>query len=111
MAGRNSSSAGRVDAQFATRPVDSGRQRDALNLMIAALSPAELAIPDTVLALLAPAPPSFGNNVEIFKSRTRPIFDELGAVRTLAQMVVDALLQRDRAARLVQFARFDRNPL
>jgi hypothetical protein len=26
-------------------------------------------------------------------------------------MVVDALLQRDRAARLVQFARFDRNPL
>jgi len=34
----------------------------------------------------------------------RPAFDELGAARTLAQMVVDALLQRDRAARLVEFA-------
>ncbi|HWJ23632.1 MAG TPA: hypothetical protein VNS52_14870, partial [Gemmatimonadaceae bacterium] len=39
--------------------------------------------------------------------RTRPTFDELGAARTLAQMVVDLTLQRDRAARLVQQAAHD----
>jgi hypothetical protein len=42
--------------------------------------------------------------VELFASRTRPAFDELGAARTLAQMIVDGILQRDRAARLVAFA-------
>jgi hypothetical protein len=42
--------------------------------------------------------------VELFGSRMRPAFDELSAARTLAQMIVDALLQRDRAARLVAFA-------
>ena len=43
-------------------------------------------------------------SVELFGSRTRPAFDELGAARTLAQMIVDMILQRDRPARLVQFA-------
>jgi len=42
--------------------------------------------------------------VELFGTRTRPAFDELGAARTLAQMIVDMVLQRERAARLVQFA-------
>jgi hypothetical protein len=42
--------------------------------------------------------------VELLGTRTRPAFDELGAARTLAQMVVDLVLQRERAARLVQFA-------
>jgi len=49
--------------------------------------------------------------VELFNSRTRPAFDELGAARTLAQMVVDAVLQRERAARLVQFAARGASPL
>lgn len=76
----------------------------ALASLVAALRPAELAIPDTVLTLLAPRPFSYGQYVELFSSRTRPAFDELGAARTLAQMVADAVLQRERAARLVQFS-------
>ena len=63
-----------------------------------------LAIPDSVVTLLAPRPYGFGGSVELFGSRTRPAFDALGAARTLAQLVVDAVLQRDRVARLVQFA-------
>ena len=31
-------------------------------------------------------------------------FDELGAARTLSQMIVDGILQRERAARMVQFS-------
>jgi len=90
------------DLQQVTRPVDAARQREALRLLLGALRPEELAIPDTVLTLLGPGAGQVTPNVELFGSRTRPVFDELGAARTLAQMVVDAVLQRERAARLVQ---------
>ena len=53
---------------------------------------------------MAPGATSVTPSVELFGSRTRPAFDELGAARTLAQMIVDGVLQRDRAARLAQFA-------
>ena len=101
----------RGDNQQATRPISSAEQRRALNALSAALAPSELAIPDTIIALLGPRPFSYPNYVELFGSRTRPIFDELGAARTLAQMVVDAVLQRERAARLVQFSTRGENPL
>jgi len=90
------------DGQQASRPVSAARQRQALAALVAGLQPAELAIPDTVLTLLAPRPFSYSGSVELFGTRTRPAFDELGAARTLAQMIVDGVLQRERAARLVQ---------
>ncbi len=51
-------------------------------------------------------PPRFdaGSNVELLGTHTTPVFDELGAARTLSQMIIDGILQRERAARLVQFA-------
>ncbi len=92
----------RGDGQRAAGPVPAVRQRRALALLAGGLAPAELAVPDTVLALLAPGAEQTSPAVELFASRTRPVFDELGAARTLAGMVVDGALQRDRAARLVQ---------
>lgn len=94
----------RGDGQVATRPVPAAQQREALALLVGALAPRELAIPDTVAALLVPNAAAVTPPEELFGSRTRPVFDELGAARTLAQMVVDLVLQRDRAARLVSFA-------
>jgi hypothetical protein len=41
---------------------------------------------------------------ELFRGRTDPAFDELSAARTLAQMIVDGVLQPERAARLIAFA-------
>ena len=92
------------DAQQETRPIAAVRQRAALHQLLGALAPEELAIPDTVLTLLGPRPFSWGNSVELFQSRTRPAFDEVGAARTLAQMIVDAVLQPDRLGRVAQFA-------
>lgn len=92
------------DEQQATRPIGRGQQIDALRQLMTALRPRELAIPDTVLSLLVPGAAGVTPQVELFGARTRPAFDELGAARTLAQMVVDLVLQRERAARLVQFA-------
>ena len=102
----------RGDNQTATRPIDGRRGREALSLLLAQLQPNELAIPDTVITLLAPRPAGFEGAVnntnspvgELFRGRTDPAFDELSAARTLAQMIVDGILQRERAARLVAFA-------
>jgi hypothetical protein len=102
--GMEYSNAVRGDAQQATRPVSYAQQTAALKAMLDALKPEELAIPDTVLTLMAPGANTVTPSVELFGSRTRPAFDELGAAQTLAQMIVDMVLQRDRAARLVEFA-------
>jgi hypothetical protein len=99
------------DGQQASRPVSALRQRQALAALVAALQPAQLAIPDSVLTLLAPRPFSYPGSVELFGTRTRPAFDELGAARTLAQMIVDGVLQRERAARLVQQTAYGDRPL
>ena len=102
--GMEYSNAVRGDGQQATRPIPYQEQANALRDMLAALKPEELAIPDTVLSLMSPNANAVTPFVELFGSRTRPAFDELGAAQTMAQMVVDMILQRDRAERLVQFA-------
>jgi uncharacterized protein DUF4953 len=102
--GMEYSNATRGDNLQATRPIPGAQQRAALSQLLEALDPRELAIPDTVLTLLAPRPFTYAPYVELFSSRTRPAFDELGAARTLASMIIDGILQRDRAGRLVQFS-------
>ena len=92
------------DGQQATRPIGGQQQLAALQQLLTALRPEELAIPDTVLTLMVPGAGAVTPQVELFGTRTRPVFDELGAARSLSQMVVDMILQRERAARLVQFA-------
>ena len=92
------------DGQTATRPIPRSEQLVALRALTAALQPEELAIPDTVVALMVPGAGAVTPSVELFGTRTRPAFDQLGAARSLSQMIVDMLLQRERAARLVQFA-------
>jgi hypothetical protein len=100
------------DGQQETRPIAAARQRAALHQLVGALTPASLAIPDTVLTLMGPRPEGYEpDSVELFGSRTLPAFDELGAARTLASMVVDDILQPERTARLVQFATRERGPL
>jgi hypothetical protein len=93
----------RGDGQQATRIISAVRQREAMRQLLGALDPQELAIPDTVLTLFSPRLDA-GSNVELIGQRTAPAFDELGAARTLAQMIVDGILQRERAARMVQYA-------
>jgi hypothetical protein len=102
----------RGDGQTATHPIAGAPQRAALSALLAELQPSELAIPDTVLALLGPRPSGYNgpaNNSnspagELFRGRTDPAFDELSAARALSQMIVDGILQPERAARLVVFA-------
>ena len=89
------------DGQPATRWVPAAAQRAALRQLLTALEPAELSIPDTVLALLGPRPFGYGGAPELFGTRTRPAFDELGAAYSLSDLLMGWLLNRERAARLV----------
>jgi hypothetical protein len=82
-------------------------QREVLTLLLDAIQPANLAFPEALLAQLSAYP--FGDrNIEEFNAATGASFDHLAAARTLAAMVLEQLLDPERAARLVVFA--DREP-
>ena len=84
------------------------RQRRALDLLLDAIQPAELAVPEPVLRLLAPTPFGYDGDDWAFRSQAAPAFDQVGIARTLATQVVGGILAPERAARLVAFA--DRDP-
>lgn len=86
-----------------TEIVPAAQQREVLKLLLSAIAPAELELPESLLTQLTPHP---NNNLEDLSSDYA--FDHLRAARILAAMVLGDLLQPDRAARLVAFA--DRQP-
>lgn len=98
----------RGDSLPVTRIIPGARQRRALELLLDAIQPAALSIPETVLADLAPTPFGYDADARGFRSRGAPAFNQLGAARTLATQVVRGVLSPNRTARLVAFA--DRDP-
>ncbi len=93
----------RGDSLPATAIVPPSRQRRALELVLDAIEPAELLIPETTVAALAPRAFGYPTNDWFFESAAYPAFDQIGAARTLAALVVSNLLDRRRMARLVAF--------
>jgi hypothetical protein len=89
------------------RPVPAVDQRRALAAVLAAIAPAELDLPDAILALLPPRPPEVSSSVETFRGGSAPIFDPLGAAATAADFALGDLLAPERAARLVDQHRRD----
>jgi hypothetical protein len=79
------------------------RQRRALELVLDALEPEELAIPERILAQMAPGAFGVSTDEWFFASSAAPAFDQIGVARTLATMVVDDILAPQRIARLVAF--------
>ena len=85
-----------------TRPTDivpAAMQREVLGLLLSAVEPANLALSEPLLVQLTPTP---GTNLEDLSSDAA--FDHLKAARILSAMVLEPLLDADRAARLVMFA-------
>ncbi len=96
-------------AQQIVSPVE---QRRALAVVLSTLDPKELAIPPKLLDLIPPPADGFvGGRIEDFDKRTSPTFDPIGAATIAADLVVPALLEPHRAARLIDFhARDAANP-
>lgn len=95
----------RGDGQPPVRPLDPERQRAALEAILKVLDPAALDIPESALEILLPRPFGYPATRELHQGRTDPAFDTMGVARTAARMAADALLQPQRAARLVDFHR------
>jgi Met-zincin len=87
----------------ATEIVPAATQREVLGLLMDAIEPASLALPESVLVHLTPHP---GANLEDLSEDYA--FDHLRAARILSALVLEPLLEPERAARLVSFA--DRQP-
>ena len=87
-------------------------QRAALNALLETLSPDVLVVPERILALLQPQTEVFGGyNTEMFPRRTGLTFDPVSAASIAADVTIAALLNHERAARLVEFhARDAKNP-
>ncbi len=94
------------DTGTPTEIVPAATQREVLGLLLSAIAPAALELPEPLLAQLTPHPNS---NLEDMASDYA--FDHLRAARILAAMVLGDLLQPDRAARLVAFADRQANAL
>jgi hypothetical protein len=91
----------RGDGLSPTTIIAPERQRRALELALDALEPEDLAIPERVLALMAPRTFGYQSDEWFFGSNAYPAFDQLGAARTLSGMVIGSLLEPRRAARLL----------
>ncbi|MEJ2582446.1 MAG: zinc-dependent metalloprotease [Acidobacteriota bacterium] len=97
----------RGDGQRSAAFIDPAAQFRALDVVLSILDPATLDLPESLLLKIPPRPPSSARHRELFRGRTDPVMDPLSAAATAADMVVKALLQRERAARLVDFHRRD----
>lgn len=74
-------------------------QRDVLGLLMDAIEPASLSLPETLLAQLTPDP---GNNLEDLSSDDA--FDQLKAARILSALVLEPLFEGKRATRMIALA-------
>jgi hypothetical protein len=92
-----------------TEIVPAALQREVLALLLESLQPANLAIPERLLAQLAQSPG--GRDLEELNLATGEAFDHLSAARTLAALVLEQLLDAQRAARLITFADRQANAL
>jgi uncharacterized protein DUF4953/uncharacterized protein DUF5117 len=98
----------RGDSLPPTTIIPPARQRRALELLLDAVQPAELAVPERVLRLMAPTPFGYRRDSWAFTSPAAPAFDQLAVARALADQVIGGLLSPPRAARLAAF--HDRDP-
>lgn len=81
--------------------VSATKQQAALDAVTDVLSPANLALPRSLLAALPPRPFLIENTRELFDRWTGLVFDPLSPGATIANVTFDLLLDEQRAARLV----------
>jgi len=89
-----------------TEFIPGATQREILVQVLAAIEPAKLAIPETLLSQLVPDP---GVNREDMSKD--PVFDQLRAARILAALVIEPLFDADRSARMVALGARQPDPL
>ena len=92
----------RGDGRRPTQPASAAAQKAALEALMLTLSPAELRLPDAVVAALPPRPQGYEPHRELFPRYTGSVFDAITPAVVAADHTVAQLLEPERAARLVE---------
>ncbi|MAO66568.1 MAG: peptidase [Balneola sp.] len=92
------------DNQAYPEIVDRSTQENALDAMLATITPEALALPENLLELIPPRPAGLGYSRELFNGNTGPALDALGIAETAADLPVSLILNPDRANRLVEYS-------
>jgi hypothetical protein len=100
---------GAGDGSAVVVAVDAARQQVALDVLLDALDPAVLDLPERLLQILSPRPAGYGMNREMFRGGARPGFDPVAAAGSAARLVLDGLLDPARGMRLIDQHRRDRS--
>jgi hypothetical protein len=98
--GQYQTNAVRGDGQVPVAWVPPAKERRALDLLVEALAPQSLEIPDRIVSALVPEPSGTAPTRERFASEAGSAFSPLTAARSLAGLIVSPLLAPDRAGRL-----------
>lgn len=91
-----------------TSIVEAHAQREALDILLDILEPAELAVPERILSLMSPRPYGYATDNLSFQSDATPAFDQLGLAKTMTNIVISGILNVRRTARVVAFADRDK---
>lgn len=98
-----------------TKPVPAQAQKEALDLLMKALQPEALHVPDRVAELIPPAPLGWDQgwgwqvNETLIESPAGPMFEPVTVAHSLAQEIVDNLLRPERMARVASQHARDRS--
>jgi len=82
-------------------------QRNAIRAVLDTLAPQVLALPQSLLKIIPPRPPDYPTGRENFSRRTSPAFDALAPAEAAAEIVANALLQPERAQRMIEYHALD----
>ncbi len=91
-----------VEAARLSQRVPAERQQAALEALLETIRPDRLALPEAAREQIPPRPPGHPPNRELFEGRTDPTLDPYAPGEVAATMVLDALVQPERAMRLIE---------
>lgn len=89
--------------------VPAPQQRQAIQAILETLSPSVLAVPGQLLDIIPPRPPDYPSSRENFTRRTSPAFDALAPAEAAAEIVLDLLMQPERAQRMIEYHALNAN--
>jgi hypothetical protein len=101
--GQNFRYAVRGDGQLITEMIPPAQQWKAFDALMTTLTPDALAVPEKVIKMIPPTPIGYTKSRENFDGYTGSTFDPIGAAESIADATISAILDPERAARLIEY--------
>ena len=99
----------RGDGQTVISAIPAAEQRRAIDALLSTIRADALTLPPALIDSIPPRPIGYPRTREDFQNRTGLTFDPVGAAESAANITISLILNRERAARLVEHHSRDRN--